>query len=435
MSTSPVAKLVTLLLKRGSLFLLALPFLFANHANADSWDWKADAGLNYDYISHDYYLLTIDTLSISSDSLQELHLYSDRIDERGINLRLKLERTGNTKVSVTNRVFLTNQKIRDLLNVGFEWGLLRLDTETDLKSYSPEEQFSLYDDRLENRSRLSLAVFDRNRWRAEISEEFEYSGYRNPSSSVFGYRQYETRLRLLRDLGDFSQANFTIRYDRRDAYDSTLLSYNRLIVESGIDRIGSRVSVQGNLFAERKNYNRGNTEDDYFYIYPYLDLDLSLSDQWAFVPQLEAHYYNYDTQDLATFSHVRTESKALLEYRYTLLSNFKFGVGEESFLATSREYADEDFHSIQAIAGFESLASTAFTISLDSEFGHRNYTSGNDTFYSDNWFLKLDLFSDWRVAQSLRFSIIGSTDFEYHDQKEDDAFLYLLSANMTYQIR
>lgn len=422
------------MVKRGALVLILFPLLLCEIAPAQEWDWSADAGFNYDFISHDYYFLTIDTLGLSSDSLQELRLFSDRIDEKGVNLRLALERKGAARFTLANRIFVTDEKIRDLFNVRFEWGRLRLDTETDLKSYTLDDEFMLYDDRLQNRSRLTFGMINRNRWRIELSEEFEYSGYNNRSSSIFGYRQYETRLRLLRDLADFSRIDLTLRFDRRDAYDSSALDFNRFIVESGIDQIGSRISYQANLFVERKSYSRANAEDDYFYFSPCLDFDWTFSEQWALVPHLETHYYSYDTEDLATFSHFRTDLEALLEYRYTFLSQFNFGVGHESFLATSDAFKDQDFHSMQALAGFESLASSSFTISLDSEFGHRNYTATNSSFYSDHWFLRLDLYADWRITNSLRFSVIGGTDFEYHDQKEDDAFLYLISANMNYEI-
>ncbi len=426
--------LLIALLHRSKPILVLIPLCFPLALDAQEWVWSADAGFNYDFISHDYYLLTIDTLGISSDSLEELKLYNDRIDEKGVNLRLALERNGAARFTIANRIYLTDEKIRDLLSLRLEWGLLRLDTETDLKSYGFDDEFSLYDDRLQNQSRISFAVLDRDRWRVELSEEFEYSGYSNRSSSVYGYRQYETRLRLYRDLADFSQLNLSLRYDQRDTYDSSALDFSRFIVESGIDQIGSQISLQANVFLERKNYSNSAVENNYIYLSPYFDLDWSLSEQWALAPRIELNYYGYDREELATFSHLRTDSEMLLQYHYSLLSYVDFGIGQESFIATHRDHADQDFHSVQALAGFESMASTDFTISLDTEFGHRNFTSAESSFYSDHWFLRFDLYADWQVAQGLRLSVIGGTDFEYHDKKEDDAFLYLLSANLTYAI-
>jgi hypothetical protein len=70
-----------------------------------------------------------------------------------------------------------------------------------------------------------------------------------------------------------------------------------------------------------------------------------------------------------------------------------------------------------------------------SQFGWRNYSSNKSDFYTDHWFVNLDLLTDFNLTDRIRFSVIGGSSFEYHDDKEDDIFLYLLSGNLSYQFK
>lgn len=400
-----------------------------------AWDWSARGGINYDYISQDYYLQLADTLGLSPDSLEELRRYSDRIDEKGINFRLELRRAGTVDVTVGTNNYVTDEKLRSLLTLKVRWNALQLFSESELKSYGSSGTFSLYDRRLQSSSRLSLYLLENDDWKVELSEEFEYSGYENGSPFVYGYRQYESRLRFQRHLGDFSDLRWILRYDRRDAYDSSQLGFHRFVGEASYDYIGAGSAVRASVYGERRDYEDSDIRYNYYYLTPYLDFDFSLSEKLHLAPRLEAHYYSYDKQRLATFSHLRTLVEVRLKYHYGLLSTFSIGSGGEMFAAATQDYRDQDYSSFKGLVGFETFASRRFSLSVESQLGRRGYRAETAAFYTDHWYLRFDLLGDVKITDRIRLSLVGGSDFEYHESRADDVLVYLLSGSVTYQIK
>lgn len=423
-ATTGIVRLITVLLLTGSI----------SSATA-GWRWSGKAGLNYDFISHDYYLHSIDTLGITPDSLAEIKGYSDRIEEKGVNLRLGLQNQGALTFEFANNSLVSNEKLRNVTTVRVQWGALRFVSDADFKSYGQSDDFSLYQSRLQNSSRLGLRLLDNGRWEAEVSQEFEYTGFDDRSSAVYGYRQHESRLRLTRHLATFSDLRLNLRYDRRDAYDSSSLDFSRWIADVAYDDIGAGRSIMASLYAERKNSAQPGQRDDYYYFNPYLDLAIALAGNLDLAPRVEGQIYGYDTQSLATFSHYRLLTRLKLDYHYSLLSTFSLGLGGERLRAFDTKYGEQDYRSSQLLLGYETLASAWFTLNLDSQLGYRNFTTDASEFYTDHWFVRLDLLGDVKLSHRLRFSLIGGTDFEYHDAKEDDVFVYMLSGNLNYLIK
>ncbi|MBK7091144.1 MAG: hypothetical protein IPH59_05410 [bacterium] len=417
------------------LFLFLVLVFISVPVYAGSWEWKGKAGLNYDFISQDYYLRDIDTLGISDDSLAELRSYSDRLDERGVNLRLELQRKGPAKVVFTNNTFLSDEKLRNQINFRIEWGAWKLTSDAEFKSYAGSDDFNIYDSRFQNSSRLGFAFFKNEDWEAEISQEFEYTGYDNRSESVYGYRQHESRVRITRNIADFSALEFALRYDRRDSYDSSLLDFSKGIAEIGLDYIGASRSIQSRIYLERKSYSWDSSDDNYYFFGPYFDASFSVAEQLELSPQLEVQYYDFDVQGLATFSHWRVMTQMELDYRYNLLSTFSIGIARERFQAADSIYNEQDYQATKLLAGYENLSSRKYSFSLDSQLGWRNYLNNDSEFYTDHWFVNLDLLADLNLSDRIRFSVVGGSSFEYHDDKEDDVFLYLLSGNLTYQFK
>lgn len=408
--------------------------LLAGTAQAADWGWSARAGLDYDYISHNYYLLTVDTLGLTADSLTELKSASDLIDERGGFLRLDVEKKGDTRFSLSSRLFLTNEKLRTLFDLGLDWGVLRLRSNTEFKSYSDREDFSLYQSQVRSSSRLGLELPAGDASRIELSQELEYIGYDENEPSVIGYYQSESRLRLRHRLSDLSDLSISVRFDLRDAYDSTQLDFNRLLTDFEYARISGSGYLQASLYMERRNYAYAG-ENDYLYLSPGFFFDRSITETLSLAPTLEMHYYDYDLQDLATFSHLRWLAEARIKYHYRLLSTFSVGLGAEGFSASDDLYSDQDYRSLKLLAGFETFSATWLTLTLDGEFGHRDYSAGAAEYYSDYDFVRFDLLADVQLTNRLRLSLLGGTDFEYHNEKEDDIFVHLLSATLSYQIK
>lgn len=423
-AAATAARLVAVLLLAGSI----------SSASAE-WRWSGKAGLNYDFISHDYYLRAIDTLGITPDSLAEIKGYSDRIEETGINLRLELQNQGAVTIALANNSLLSNEKLRNVTTVRVQWGALRFVSDAELKSYGQSDDFSLYQSRLQNSSRLGLQLLDNSRWEVEISQEFEYTGFDERSAAVYGYRQHESRLRLTRHLAEFSDLRLNLRYDRRDAYDSSSLDFSRWMADAAYDDIGAGRSIMASLYAERKNSVQPGHRDDYYYVNPYLDLVIAFTDNLELAPRVEGQIFSYDAQSLATYSHYRLLTRVKLDYHYSLLSTFSFGLGGERLRAFDARYGEQDYRSSQLLLGYETLASTWFTLNLDSQWGYRNFTAAASEFYTDHWFVRLDLLGDIKLSRRLRFALIGGTDFEYHDAKEDDVVVYMLSGNLNYLIK
>ncbi len=424
------------LLFRVCFLLLAICLLGPTTATfAEGWDLRAKLGLNYDLISHDYYLRTIDTLGLTPDSLLELNSYNDLIDEQGGWMRVELERQGPLELTFGGRLYLTNEKIRSVFDVDARWQSLRFLSSTELKSYNDSEDFSLYRRQLRNSSRLGLVLWSDPRNYLEASQEVEYTDYSEAEPTITGYSQSESRLRFRRQFSDFSELDLALRLDLRNNLDSAELDFKRLVGDFGFTHIAREGYYSGELYFERRDYALPDSEDDYFYLSPEIQFDRVLTGSLNIAPEVRLHYYNYDQEDYATFSHLRFEGELLLKYHYRLLSSFNFGVGTEYFAAGDGNYADQDYGAWQLLAGYETYSSSWLTLTADAAVGRRNYGISEDEYYTDYDFIQLDLLVDLALTKQLRLSLIAGTDLEYHADQEDNVFLHLLSTTLTYKIR
>jgi hypothetical protein len=408
--------------------------LLSGIAMAD-WELSGKAGLTYDYISNNYYLRTVDTLGLTPDSLLELRSISDRIDESGGFIRLDLDKPGPLQLQLSNRLYFTDEKIRAVFNVDGGWRGLSLSSFTDFKSYSSSEDFSIYQRRFRNSSRLSFDLLKDSSRSLQLSQEFEYVGYDDDSDLISSYQQSETRLRLRQQTGKFSDFSLAGRIDLRDYRDTSKFDFTRLSGDLGFTHVGSRSYLDTRLYLERTDYDAPDSEDDYLYLAPTLRWDRAISGPVNLAPNVELHYYRYDRESYVTFSHLLLESDLLLEYDYQLLSTISFGLGIDIFSAAEDDYSDQDYSSWQLLAGYETYSSGWLTLSCDGEFGRRNYVPSEEEFYTDYQFVRLDLLADFVLTRSLRLSLLGGIDFEYHAEKEDDIVLHLLSATLTYQLK
>lgn len=417
------------------LLLLSLTPIVSIRAEDGGWDWSGQAGLQYDLISNDYYLRTVDTLGLTPDSLLELKSMTDRIDERGGFVRFDLSNKSPLDLRLSNRLYLTNSKVRATVGLGAGWGAFQLSTNTEFKSYNDTLDFSLYKSQFRNSSRLSVELFSGERNSLELSQEMEYLGYQQSDPTITGYYQSESRVRYSQRLGQFADLDLTLRLDVRNSYDSSELNFTRMVGDFDFDKVSASGYLSTALYFERRDYAAPGAKDDYFYVSPTFTLDQSLSDQLSIAPKAEFHLYRYSEENFVTFSNRRFVVELKLNYHYQLLSTFSIGIGGERFRAIDGEYSSQDYRALNLIVGYETYASKRLTLSFDSRLGRRKYSSTDNEFYTDYNFVQFDLLADLLLLQGLRLSVIGGTDYEYHSSKESDSFVHMLSTTLTYEIK
>jgi hypothetical protein len=205
-------------------------------------------------------------------------------------------------------------------------------------------------------------------------------------------------------------------------------------MDAGFSRIGAGGYFFSGIYVERRDHSLPNSEGDYLYLAPSAVLDQLLSESIGLAPRLELHYYDYDAEDFAAFSSVRLAAEARIKYHYQLLSSFSVGLGTDLFAATAGGFSDQDYRSFRILLGFETFSSDWLSLSLEGQVGRRDYLSDQSLFYTDHDFTRLDLLADLRVTSSLRLSLIAGADFEYHELKEDDVFVHLLSGTLSYRV-
>ncbi len=360
---------------------------------------------------------------------------TDKIDERGGFVRLDLKNKSPLSLRVSNRLYLTNSKLRALIDLNAGWGALQLSTSTEFKSYNDTADFSLYKSQFRNSSRLAAELLSGENNSLELSQEMEYMGYHQPDPTITGYYQSESRIKYSQRLGQFADLGLALRLDLRNSYDSSELNFTRMVGDFNFDKVGSNGYLSSDLYIERRDYAAPGAKDDYFYISPTFTLDQSISNQLSIAPKAEFHLYNYSEENFVTFSNRRFVVEVKLKYHYQLLSTFSIGIGGERFRAIDSEYASQDYRSLNMIAGYETYASAWLTLSIDSHLGRRKYLSTDNEFYTDYTFVQFDLLADLLLWRGLRLSIIGGTDYEYHSSQESDSFVHMLSTTLTYEIK
>ena len=399
----------------------------------DNFDFSI--GTEYDYISSDYYLLTMDTLAISPDSLDQLKRSNDASNELRFfgRLRYRREFKSGPVLELYNRTSGSNQSFRSNSNLRFQYGLFRLYNDFNIRKKDDTDEEALDQDYFYDRLSASLRPSLGNGFFMRFQDRFEFTSYDNPSGYYYNYSYNKIDVMLEKEFGLDGLFSIGYRNDIKTVSDSTRLEYDRNIVRFyGEYSPGYKFRVNlENQYAVKNSQKEDNLDDETrndfdvrLYYRPNFDFSINFFNQ--------IDYLSYKVQDVVSFNQYYLKNDLEFEYALTPDLSISLSPHHRAFLAERELYARQDYHEYTIEPKIEYMSGTAVWLDFSYELGRRNYVYEGDEVYSDYTLHRVSLLGDAEIRANLRLTVLASIDWERHTDKADNTALYFISCNLEY---
>lgn len=410
--------------------LLVLVGGFAGGIRASDLSFRA--GLGYDFLSQEYFL---DTIVTSSDSVfTDWAMTTNYLDDVKGQLGLTYSPFSDRHLEIRAAYDQTPEFLRIRLSGNLDSRIqkAKLRFNGDIESKNRYEGSSEFGDSYllgNTRARLSLPL----RESLSLGFQLKGDGVRFESSSEYNYDYFRLggKVGLEKTFDNCSFSSLSFSMETRKVPVTSQLNYVKLSGEASIFGFYSsgEMDIIGRL--ERKRYRKELGLDDY---YRY-EIDgrnkLHLSSKWFSRQELDFELMRYRPDDPVNFSYMRIGMTILAGFERGAVS---FAVGP------SIEYLDEqegdlaiggDYFEVGVCSSLDILKPGILLCSAESTSGKRDLkTEGN--LISDFVFERISLISDFSVVGSLRFSLIFSAEWEWHENDKDNTRIFLLSSNLSY---
>ncbi len=411
------------------------------------------AGAEYQVISQEFYDAIIDTSSI--DAIEQWVLSDDNIEEvtgkTTIQYRLQDPRK---RFKISNDFELSKDKF-----IGRGEGEILLGNYSEyVKLNSRVEYKSSFDDSnsgslgytniysyLQGKKRLSGKLTVGARITGDI---ITFNGDQSIDTLLFDTLENELRLYNEYDYsivsglvtGEilFSEFGRSLIWEiggvHRFVPDSAGAEYNQYLTRLSYNGFGAAGYVALESDMEYKDYAQPGNQDDYLLFGLKSRIGYSLSENFEFKINSGIDYYSYRETDVVNRNSLR------LRFDVTGLRRIgDWNAGPQILLETYSEESIEDSEGTEYSEDYiqwelggraDLLSGGRFFADVSASAGHRSYT-GKDIIISSYNLVSLSAMTGITFYRQTSLTIFFDGSFEYHDLKEDNSNLFLLSISVT----
>jgi hypothetical protein len=413
---------------------ILLGYTFISPASAG--DLKLTLGLGYDYISSQYYLLTVDTMSISEDSLEVLKRSNDAYDELLVigKAKYKHKLSSISSLEIYNRANLSNQSFRNTLSARLKIGMMKIDNNLNIHSRSETDEESLNQDYISNRTAALIRPHLGNNFYLRVRNSFKMTRYNNPSGYYYNYNFNKLDLSVEKDFGFQGYVRLGYRNDIKQVTDSSRLEYGRnmfLISAEYAPSWNFRLNLE-NEYSVKDSKKEDQLDDETL---ENLEITAYFNprEKFGFKFYSEFEYSAYDNQDLVYFD--QYYYKTYLELRAKFRPDLTISMipHYRNHMAKSTNYSSQDFYEYTIEPRVEYNLGMNLWLDISYEYGRRIYPNALEGFFNDHALHQFNLMVDAVIKSNLSFNVLAAIDWENHDLQEDNTRLYLISTAIEYK--
>ncbi|MFQ5606478.1 MAG: hypothetical protein ACE5GA_00920 [Candidatus Zixiibacteriota bacterium] len=428
----------------------SLSFLGEQEAPVASYTF----GTSYDYISQTFYTAMLDTATDSIDAASKLN--QEYLNQPGIFVGVELQPFRDQRLTVQGYAEQSRDYLRGRLSsqLALRGAVDRLSgdiwLETRQRNRGAREvgdEFILGRGRLKWSRNVSPGV----RPFVALQGEFNDLSEDDTISSVFssGYQKASGQAGVEFEIGRFDRLMVGGTVETRNVPDDRALEYDllRLEVEYTGFSGGSFYSLEASI--DRRDYNPLGNANDQSWGRLGATGQFDLGKELTLDPRFSLEVIDYTT-DTSFFNLDQTlatvELRLLRRWGMTTVGlgpRFQ-RQGQSDPLqvqtlnaitavtaVTQSEDLSESYSEFGAVATLEYFKIGTIMLTLENQLGSRTVDAAN-AFQSDYWFDRVSLFSSLDIAAGLKLDLIGSIEWESHDQPSDDNAFYLLNSSLTY---
>ncbi len=418
---------------------------------------RFSTGTSYSYISQSFYETIADTaLDLGAQINQEylnqpgvfLDIIANPFGDRRLQLETYLEQSSDYfRGRFNSNVTLRSSKDRFTFSSSLE-----------IRRRS-SGQVEIGDEYLLGRARAKWSHSISKRVQPFVSVRAEFNSLDNANLAdsgliAFGsgYERFGGQAGLGIDIGKLDRLTFSGTFEGRVVATDTSLAYQLQRFE--IDYTGFLASSYYSLelSLDNRDYNISGDDNDQTWLRVAGNAQFDLGSRFAIEPRLAVEGINYRL-DTSSFNldQQRIEGQAKLLVR---AGKATIGIGPrfqaltqsagpnatspnsatdalDSALLVSVEDLSEEYFETATVVSFEYFTLSSLLMTLENQFGLRDYDVEN-SFQTDYAFNRLSLLSTLKVAENIKLDVIGSIEWEWHDQQFDNNTFYLLNSSFRY---
>ncbi len=414
-------------------------------------------GTSYNYISQSFYETIADTsLDLGSKLNQEY------LNQPGVFLKMRANPFGDRRLQLESYVEQSTDYFRGRFNSDVS---LRSATERFTFSSSLElrrrtqGQVQIGDDYITGRARMkwSHAISKRVQPFVSVTGEFntlDNSNLNDTSAIAFGngYQRASAQGGIGIDIGSLDRLIISGAFESRTVPTDTSLAYQLGRAEIEYTGFLSSSFYSLSLSMDNRNYNTAGDDNDQIWLRLGSNAQFDLSGRFAIEPRIAVEAINY-RMDTSSFNLDQTRIEGQMKFlvrtgaatigigpRFEDLSQVSPPVTAtsptaadalDSALLVSVEDLSESYFETATVVSFEYFTLSSLMLNLENQFGLRDYDVEN-SFQTDYAFNRLSLFSTVKIAGNVKFDVIGSIEWEWHDQQFDNNTFYLLNSSLSY---
>ena len=253
------------------------------------------------------------------------------------------------------------------------------------------------------------------------------------SATGFSYDHYRLggKVGLTAAFEDFSFADFNLFAMARRVPDSTALDYLLAGAEAAFFGFWGPAELDLSSRFERKDYNRELYRDDHYRLAFSGRNKLHLGRDFFVRQDAELDLTFYSPNDPINQNYGRVGLAFLSGYERGVVS-IGLGPDFEYLYEIEKDFAEgADYWESGARVEIDLISAGRLFGSVDNVLGYRDLKHENDL-QSSFTFERLNLIGDLRIWQGLSLSALFSAEWEWHENRTENAALFLLSSNLTY---
>ncbi len=413
--------------------MLSVSLLLSSAERVESGEIEVRAGIGYDYLSQRFFL---DSAAIEGpdSALVDWQLRTTYLDDlKGIlSVSYTPLKSNELKLRAAYDQTADFLRLRAGSDFSREVGKTRVDLYSDVEWRDRNGAGTDFGDSyiyLYGRSKLTTPLTSSLSMKIQL--QAEDVDFKSVTSTGFAYSRLTGYLGLSKSFADFSFGDLRLFAGTRNVSDSSQLDYSSIGAE--VNFFGSL--VVGNLdFAlrlEHKDYNRPGNQADHQNLDSYCRNSTGVGSGWVNRQEFEFEAALYPDEDPVNSSYLRTGLAVLTgvdKIGYTVTLGPELELLDEE----APEFGDgEDYFETGIRADFDYLQAASVFGSLELSLGHRNLRFENEL-QTDFYYHRLTGTADIRVWSVLNLSLLVSTEWEWHDERENNSELFLISSSLTY---
>ena len=399
--------------------------------------FELQAGLGYDFLSQQYFLDSAAVAGVDSiftqwalestylDDVKGMVAATIRpLDDYSLEFRPSLEQTKD---------YL---RLKMAGNWRYRADRRRLDVDGEIEwknRFDNDGEFG--DDYLYGYGRTKLALPAGENSHIISQVRVEGVDFQTAGNGGFDYFRVMAKLGFEKTLADFSFVEFGLIGSARQVPDSTTMEYSSIGAEGSYFGFLPIGAADISLHYEFKNYNRADNQDDHHRFDLYLNNRIGLGSSWFVRQKVDFEAVAYSNGDWVNSDYSRVGGAALAGLE---IDGLTVAAGPEMEYLNQQQlsgddllFDTEDYFEAGFQIDLDYFSTGGIFASVEAATGRRNLQFEND-YQTSFWYQRVYLIGDTRVMSSLTLSVLFSAEWEWHEFKQDNSELYLLSSLLSY---